>query len=241
MDTTRHVRAGLTLAAITVALGLGVAACGGDDDSTSTNKGDEQSTAQGAPVQGRQGGKLTMLWTDDVDYIDPGQSYYQMGVMINQSTQRPLYNYKPDDGTTMVPDLADAAPKVSADGKTVTVHIRKGVKFSPPVNREVTAKDVKYAIERGFFNTVNNGYMGAYFGSLEGAKVGAPAGTPIPGIETPDDQTIVLHLTKPEGGALAAGGLGMTNTAPVPEEWAKKYDAKNPSTYGQHQVATGRT
>ncbi len=239
MDTTRHVRAGLTLAAITVALGLGVAACGGDDDSTSTNKGDEQSTAQGAPVQGRQGGKLTMLWTDDVDYIDPGQSYYQMGVMINQSTQRPLYNYKPDDGTTMVPDLADAAPKVSADGKTVTVHIRKGVKFSPPVNREVTAKDVKYAIERGFFNTVNNGYAGAYFGSLEGAKVGAPAGTPIPGIETPDDQTIVLHLTKAEGGALAAGGLGMTVTAPVPEEYAKKFDEKNPSTYGQHQVATG--
>src|SRR4029079_8845712 len=86
--TIKHVRAGLTLAAITVALGLGVAACGGDD-STGSSKGDEQGTAQGAPVQGRQGGKLTMLWTDDVDYIDPGQSYYQMGVMINQSTQRP--------------------------------------------------------------------------------------------------------------------------------------------------------
>ena len=101
MVTIKHVRAGLTLAAITVALGLGVAACGGDD-STGSSKGDEQGTAQGAPVQGRQGGKLTMLWTDDVDYIDPGQSYYQMGVMINQSTQRPLYGYKPDDGTTMV-------------------------------------------------------------------------------------------------------------------------------------------
>ena len=45
-----------------------------------------------------------------------------------------------------------------------------GVKFSPPVNREVTSKDVKYAIERGFFNTVNNGYAGAYFGDLEGAE-----------------------------------------------------------------------
>ena len=104
MERTKHLRAGATVAAITLALGLGVAACGGDDDSGgSPSKGDEQSTAVGAPVQGRQGGKLTMLWTDDVDYIDPGESYYQMGVMINQATQRPLYGYKPDDGTTMVP------------------------------------------------------------------------------------------------------------------------------------------
>ena len=95
-----------------------------------------------------------MLWTDDVDNIDCGISYYQMGYMVCYATQRPLYSWKPEDGTTPVPDLATADPQISEDGKTVTVKIRSGVKFSPPVNREVTSKDVKYAIERGFFNTV---------------------------------------------------------------------------------------
>ena len=119
-----------------------------------------------------------------------------MDFMVHYATQRPLYGYKPEDGTKMVPDLAESAPEVSADGKTVTVKIRKGVKFSAPVNREVTSKDVKYAIERGFFNTVNNGYAGAYFGALEGAKVAPSRAREIPGIETPDDQTIVFKLTR---------------------------------------------
>src|SRR5205823_3089229 len=107
----------------------------------------------------------------DAELIDCGESYYQMDWMLCWSTQRPLYNYGPKDGPKMVPDLAVAAPDVSADGKTVTVKIRSGVKFSPPVDREVTSADVKYAIERGFFNTVNNGYVPAYFTDIQGAKV----------------------------------------------------------------------
>ena len=39
-----------------------------------------------------------MLWTDDVDNIDPGITYYQMGYMVGYATQRPLYSYKPEDG-----------------------------------------------------------------------------------------------------------------------------------------------
>ena len=113
------------------------------------------------------------------------------------------------------------------------------MKFSPPVNRAVTSKDVKYAIERGFFNTVNNGYAGAYFGDLEGAKVGVKPGTKIKGIETPDDQTIVFKLDRAVGGVMAAGALAMPATAPVPEEYAAKFDAENPTTYGENQVATG--
>src|ERR687894_331650 len=88
----------------------------------------------------------------------------------------------------------DGEPQISDGGKTLTVKLKQGVRFSPPVDREVTSKDVKYAIERGFFNTVNNGYAGAYFGDLEGAKVGAKPGTEIDGIATPDESTVVLHL-----------------------------------------------
>jgi peptide/nickel transport system substrate-binding protein len=218
---------------------LVLAGCGGGG----SDSGGEQGTGSGAPVQGKQGGKITMLWTDDVDFIDPGQTYYQMGIMLSYGTQRPLYNWKPDDSEHPVPDLAESDPQISSDGCKVTVKIRSGIKFSPPVNRVVTAKDVKYAIERGFFNTVNNGYAGSYFGDLKGAKVGVAPGTEIPGIKTPDDQTLVFDL-KPRAGGKCSGGvmsgaLAMPSSAPVPEDYAAKYDKKSPSQYGQYQVATG--
>jgi peptide/nickel transport system substrate-binding protein len=219
---------------VLLALTLGVAACGGGDDNTSGETG----TNKGTPAEGKKGGKLTELWTDDVDNIDPGITYYQMGFQVAQATQKALYGYKANDAVNATPDLAESDPQISDDGKTVTVKIKSGVKFSPPVNREVTSKDVKYAIERGFFNTVNNGYAGAYFGDLEGAKVGAKPGTKIPGIKTPDDQTIEFHLKKGTGGVLA-GALVLPLSAPVPESYAAKFDKKNPSTYGQNQVATG--
>jgi peptide/nickel transport system substrate-binding protein len=232
-------RSAWTLAvAAMAALSLGVAACGSSSsDNGNKNSGNKTGNQQnGTP---KPGGKLTVLWSNDVDFIDCGATYYQMGNFICYGTQRPLYSYKPDDATTLVPDLASAAPEVSADAKTVTIKIRPDVKFSPPVNRAVTSKDVKYAIERGFFNTVNNGYAGAYFGDIDGAKVGAKPGTTIKGIETPDDTTVVLHLTKPTAGVLAAGALAQPLTAPVPEDYAAKFDKENPSTYGENQVATG--
>jgi peptide/nickel transport system substrate-binding protein len=215
--------------------GAVLSGCGGGGDDPSSG---ERITTGGAPIEGKQGGKLTMLWTDDVDNIDPGITYYQMGYMVSYATQRPLYSWKPDDGEKAVPDLAEADPQISRDGKTVTVTIRDGVRFSPPVNREVTSKDVKYAIERGFFNTVNNGYAGAYFGDIVGAKPGVNPGTEIEGIKTPDDQTIVFELSRGSGGVLA-GALALPLSAPVPEEYAAKLDKQSPSMYGQNQVATG--
>ena len=112
------------------------------------------------------------------------------------------------------------------------------MRFSPPVSREVTSADVKYAIERGFFNTVNNGYAGAYFGDLVGAEPGAKPGTEIEGIRTPDDRTIVFKLSRGSGGVLA-GALALPLSAPVPADYAAKFDKANPSSYGMNQVATG--
>jgi len=222
---------GALLAAALVAAG-----CGGS--SGSGGSGGSSSSSTGGDGEPQTGGTLNELWTDDVDFIDPGQTYYQMGFQIAGATQSALYWYKPDDGVHASPLLATSAPKITDDGKRVEVTIRSGVKFSPPVNREVTSKDVKYAIERGFFNTVNNGYAGAYFGDVKGAKVGAKPGTTIPGIETPDDTTIVFHLTRATGGVLA-GALALPLSAPVPEEYAAKFDKENPSTYGNNQVSTG--
>jgi peptide/nickel transport system substrate-binding protein len=222
-----------------LALSLVVAACGGGND----NKSGEKGTNQGTPAQGKRGGTLTVLSAGDVDFIDPGATYYQVGFQVTNATVRALYGYKSDDAVNAVPDLAESDPQISTDGCTVTVKIKQGIKFAPPVSRVITSKDVKYGIERGFFNTVNNGYAGAYFGDLKGAKPGVKPGTEIPGIETPDDQTIVFNLKKsPDGkctGGVLAGALSLPLSAPVPKDWAAKYDKPNPSTYGQHQIDSG--
>ena len=65
------------------------------------------------------------------------------------------------------------------------MHIRKGVHFSPPVNREVTSADVAYAIERGANANVGNPYFEAYF-KLAGRRLKQANGGPFPGITTPN-------------------------------------------------------
>ena len=77
------------------------------------------------------------------------------------------------------------------------------MKFSPPVNRVVTSKDVAYGIERGFLKTVNGQYVGAYMGDLVGLKAFQDGkAKQIAGIQTPDDTTIVFKLDRPRGADL---------------------------------------
>jgi len=180
-----------------------------------------------------------MLASGDVDYIDAGAAYYQFSYMVHYATQRSLYSWAPDTTKIPTPDLATGQPTITNGGKTVTVTIRDDIKFSPPVNRIATTADVKYAIERAFKPNVANGYVGAYMGNLVGATEftdGKASG--ISGIETPNATTIIFKLTKATTNSLI-GALALPVSAPVPAEYAKKFDAVNPSTYGQHQVATG--
>ncbi len=214
---------------------LAPAAClGGGGRSEGTDGADERRAA-GPP---RQGGTLTMLWKDDVDSIDPGITYTGGGWLISRATQRTVMAFKPDNVRSPVPDLAATGPRVSADARVVTVRLRAGVRFSPPVGREVRSADVKYAVERGFFATVMNPYAGVHFGDIVGARSGAAPGTRIAGIETPDARTVVFRLRQGTGRGLA-NALSLPLSAPVPREHALAHDRHSPSSYGMHQVATG--
>jgi peptide/nickel transport system substrate-binding protein len=227
------VRHGRTAALITAAVATSVtmAACGSSSSSTSSSNsgGENAAGAFTASSTQKKGGTLKVVSAEGFEHLDPGQAYFQIDYMVVYATQRPLYSFKPGDAVDAVPDFASGPPKVSADGKTVTVKVRDDVKYSPPVNRVATAQDVKYAIERGFTPEVPNGYAPAYFSSLKGSAA-ATKGGQIAGIETPDKTTIVFHLTKPFGGTFAQA-LSLPLTAPVPEEYAKKFDKNNPSTY----------
>jgi peptide/nickel transport system substrate-binding protein len=243
----------LALMAATALLGIG--ACGGDDDEGADGGTPAQSEQGGGggnvteqlfagsavdnlqdPGQGNKGGKLTVLSGGDVDYIDPGQTYYSYAIGIMNAIHRGLYAYPPGPELEMTPDLAAELPDISDDGKKVTVKLREGVMFSEPVGREVEAKDVKYAIERAFTANVPNGYARAYFGDLRGAPEEPGPYEEIPGIQTPDKYTIVFNLERGTGAALA-GALSMPISIPVPKEYAQRFDRKNPSTYGSEGAA----
>ena len=215
-------------------LALVAAGCGGGGGSKGGVQGAEHTLATSGA---KKGGTITVLSHGDVDNIDPGIAYYQFTYAITYVTQRPLLAYKPNS-IQPIPDLASSMPTVSKDGKTVTVHIKHGIRFSPPVNREVTSADVKYAIERGFATSVSNGYADAYFGGIVGAPSKPTSKVPnISGIQTPNKYTIVFKLSKPSG--IFVSALQEPLTAPVPESYAKPFDSKTTSTYGMHQVATG--
>jgi peptide/nickel transport system substrate-binding protein len=231
----RSCKRGIALVVVAV-LASSLAACGGAKQSGGAVKATKITL-----TPGKKGGHLTYLAAADIDYLDPGQTYYTFGYMIQEATNRALYSYKPDDSSTPVPDLATDVPEISSDNKTITVHIRKGVMYSPPLqDREVKAADIKYAIERAFTKQVPSGYAGIYFGDL----VGAPAEPnttdyqPISGIETPDDYTLVLHL-KTATAPSVSQALVLPITVPVPQDYAQEFDSETPSTYDRHVVFTG--
>jgi peptide/nickel transport system substrate-binding protein len=224
----------LPLAAIGV-LALVAAGCGSGGGS-STNGSTTASTT------GKTGGTVTILDSaGSVDSLDPGYWYYQTDYEeLGQTTQRWLYSWKPD-ATTPTPDIAQGMPQVSDGGKTLTIHIKSGIKYSAPLqNQTVKAADIKYAMERCFAAPVGNGYAFSYYSGIVGTpSAPTPKVEDISGIQAPNDTTLVLKLKQPVGVLANANALGLPCTVPVPKNYAAKFDNKSQSTYGQHQVFTG--
>src|SRR5665213_1147178 len=186
---------------------------------------------------GKRGGTLKVYSSEDFEHLDPGSSYFVTDYTAIYPTQETLFAYAPNNSSVAQPMLASGQAKITDGGKTVTVQIKPGVRFSPPVNRVVTTADVKYAIERGANPNVGNAYFQPYFGDIVGAA--HATGGPISGIVTPNKTTIVFHLTQATADLLV-GALSLPLSAPVPKEFAGPLDKEQPTQYGVSKVvATG--
>jgi peptide/nickel transport system substrate-binding protein len=225
----------LVVAALAAA---GISACGGSSTKTTSPPAGGASTSGAA----KNGGTLTVLdVAGGVDSLDPGYWYYQTDYQqLYQPTQRALYGW-PANATAPAPDLATGLPTASDGGKTLTIHIKPGIKYSAPLaTRTVAAADIKYALERCAAANVGNGYAGAYYIHIAGWPSTPPAHPqPISGIQAPNATTLVIHLTQPVGVLANANALALPCTTPVPEDYAAKFDKGAQSTYGMHQVFTG--
>ncbi|MFG2328052.1 ABC transporter substrate-binding protein [Streptomyces sp. NPDC048604] len=216
------------------------------DDNTGTKGGGSGSSsaagfdaAVGKVVNSssKKGGTLRLATATDADSWDPARAYYGWAWNIQRLYSRTLLTYdaKPGaKGLGLVPDLAEAQPEVSPDGKTYTVRIKSGLKFED--GTAITSQDVKYAIQRTFAEDVVTGGP-TYFMELldQGQNYRGPykdtVGPGLKSIKTPDKRTLVFRLAAPDSRFPYL--LAMGATAPVP-----KYQDTG-ARYGSKPVASG--
>lgn len=122
---------------------------------------------------------------------------------------------KGQGGTEIEPDLAEAMPTVSSDGKTYTFTIRGGVKFSEEKAGEVKPSDVKASIERALYlESDGKRFLLEIDGAPSAAKRGAQGGG-IRGIEADDrTRTLTIRLTKPDPAFLKVLAMPWTFVLP---------------------------
>lgn len=185
---------------------LGLVACGG---------GGDDSSGGGSGGEGKQGGILKGTYASFPDYMDPQLSYTAEGWTAMGEVYIPLLTYKHAEGaegSEVVPGLAEDLPKITNGGKTYTMKLRPGLKYSD--GTPVKASDFPYAIERAF--VLSSGGSPFYTGIVGAEEFAETKKGGIPGIEA-NDKTgeVVINLTKPRG--TFENELALMFAAPVPQ------------------------
>jgi peptide/nickel transport system substrate-binding protein len=262
---TWMVRGGVAL----IALALGATACGssssggssGKTNGNSTNapaiQGNPQGTGNGFPStptlnpSTAKGGTLNVGSSGDVDFMDPGRTYYAFSWDIHQLITRTMLTYPDGVGSNALTPVGDIAtgPATPSKGDTVWSYtLKPGIKFQD--GTAVTSQTMKYAIERTFATTVINAgptYFATFLCPGGETKTGACTtyGGPYSGkssvmglstIKTPDATHITFDLNQP----FAEWNYAMTliQTGPV-EISVDQNKATGGANYNNHVQATG--
>jgi len=186
------------LAALTLALvaALALSACGNSADS------------------GSEGGTLKATFGSFPDSLDPGLAYTGEGSTAVYDVYIPLLTYAHASGSAgskVIPGLAEAMPKIGDGGRTYTLTLRKGLRYSD--GTPVKASDFAASIERMF---KLNSPGSPFYTDIVGAEAFAKSKRGgISGIETDDASgRIVIRLVKPRG--TFSNELALPFAAPVP-------------------------
>ncbi|TMC77123.1 MAG: ABC transporter substrate-binding protein [Chloroflexi bacterium] len=164
----------LTSAAV-LALAVVIAACAPAGPAA-------QSPSTGQP---KRGGTLILARSGEVTNLDP----HKVPAFTSARVFELVYSYlmRLDENLGVQPDLAASMPTTSADGKTVTVKIRTGVKFHN--GDPLTSADVKYTFDR-IIDPKTAAVARSFFGDVNS-------------ITAPDDSTVVFDLKTPNAALIA--------------------------------------
>jgi peptide/nickel transport system substrate-binding protein len=182
--------------------------------------------ACGDSAGGKEGGTLTGSYATFPEHLDPALSYDLEGWTAMYNTYIPLLTYAHADGAAgseVVPGLAKDLPQISNGGKTYTLTLQKGLKYSD--GAPVKASDFTSSVERIFkLNSPGSTFYSAIVGAEKFAETKSGG---IPGI-TANDKTgkIEIDLVKPRG--TFTNELGMLFVALLPSDTPAKDLSLNP-------------
>lgn len=179
--------------------------------------------------------------------FDPAKTtdLYSSGISENIFDTLVTYDYLARP-LKLVPNLIEAMPEISADGKVYTFHLRKGILFADdPVfkgkKRELTADDVVYSMKRLADPKVNSPSAYLVTDNIEGLHDYAKSlgGKPfdydkvLPGVRALDRYTLQVRIMAPNSSFIYI--LGQIHVAVVAREVMEAY-ADNTMA---HPVGTG--
>lgn len=173
--------------ALGVALVLSCTACGGGTSETKAPAAGESSAASTEAAGGESAstGSNTVVVAIGAGFstLDPGYVYEKYPPIVVNACYENLFKFYSNDGAPE-PCLADTY-EFSEDGLTLTVKLKEGITFAS--GNTMTSADVAFSINRCKNLKGNPSFIC----------------DTIESIETPDDQTVVFHLTQPDSAILA--------------------------------------
>lgn len=173
------------------------------------------------------------------DYMDPALSYTAEGWVAMWNSYIPLLTYKHAEGlagSEVIPGLAKSLPKVTNHGKTYTLFLRHGLRYSD--GERVRASDFEYAVERTF--RLNSGGSPFYTDIVGAKRFWKKRRGRISGIVTNDSTgKIVIHLRRPSG--IFSNELALMLVAPVPQSTPlRDQSAHPPPATGPYVITNSR-
>lgn len=181
--------------ALCLAMVLGCVACGG---SQSEEAADGTAAAETADASGSN--TVVVAMGSGFSTLDPGYVYEKYPPMIVNACYETLFKFYSNDGEAE-PCLADTY-EFSEDGMTLTVTLKDGITFAS--GNAMTSADVVFSINRCKNLQGNPSFIADTIESME----------------TPDDKTVVFHLTQPDSAILSKltySSLSVLDSAVVKE------------------------
>jgi oligopeptide transport system substrate-binding protein len=227
---------------------LVMAACGGGGGSntestiaTTTTGGGGTTTAPATT-----GGTMKMNMSNtDVDFSDPSLAYGSNSWQLEYATALKLFDY-PDApaplGSKLVPSGAAGFPVVSNNGKTYTITVKPGFKFSD--GTPVTAANYAYAINRALSKKMQSP-AAQFITDIVGAEdVLNGKATKASGVIANGDK-LTIKLTQPDGGLLAKLGTpffqAIKTDMPINPHGVLKYPSAGPYYFASREVGRSIT
>ena len=175
----------LLAAMLCLAMALATVACGSSDTADTSEPAAEGTTEDTASGDAANSGSSTVVVAMGSGFstLDPGYVYEKYPPLIMNACYENLFKFYSNDGAPE-PCLADTY-EFSEDNLTLTVNLKQNVTFAS--GNPMTSADVAFSINR--------------CKNLQGNP--AFICDTIESIETPDDYTVVFHLTQPDSAFLS--------------------------------------